>query len=156
MDIFGKIGQVLEDNDESSFVVAKNLIKACTKAELIPVLVNEIDRQRRMKCLNIERSYFVTLSEACKLGVPGTIESIRLKSAGELRELLESRFALGNGERVTWGEATIPQHLMRISMLEKKVAGINQTIGHHQEAIEMIKAAGSDCLNAAKGCSMAA
>ncbi len=62
------------------------------------------------------------------------------------RELLETRFALGDGTRTTWGTATVSQHEQRIVMLTKQAAGTVETAASHRAAIEMIQAAGASTL----------
>lgn len=55
------------------------------------------------------------------------------------QELLGSEFALGDGRRVTWGEATVEDHEDRVEMLKKNIAGNAETAARHIRAIEMIK-----------------
>jgi hypothetical protein len=59
-----------------------------------------------------------------------------------MRQLFNEKFSLGSGEVVTWGQATVAQHALRIEMLGKIRAGIDETIGRHREAIRMIEANG--------------
>lgn len=59
-----------------------------------------------------------------------------------MRELFNERFSLGGGEVVTWGQATVAQHALRIEMLGKIRAGIDETIARHREAIRMIESHG--------------
>lgn len=49
--------------------------------------------------------------------------------------------------RVTWGNATIQDHLARIAYLEAQVEGTVAAIDRHRLAIAEIKAAGVSCLN---------
>lgn len=64
----------------------------------------------------------------------------------QLNRFLELSFALGDGERVTWGEATIEQHERRIAMLKKQVKGTVRTIRRHEEAVRRLREAGAMCL----------
>lgn len=61
-------------------------------------------------------------------------------------ELLATRFALGDGTRVTWGEATIDQHRQRIDMLTSIASGTVETAARHHAAISMIESASAGCL----------
>ncbi|MFC5930912.1 hypothetical protein D6T64_12020 [Cryobacterium melibiosiphilum] len=62
-------------------------------------------------------------------------------------ELLESKFALGDGTETRWGEATREDHAYRIGMHKRNaVAGI-EGAARHQQAIEAIDAAGCRTLN---------
>lgn len=56
-------------------------------------------------------------------------------------ELLESTFALGDGQVVSWGEATIEQHQQRIDMLTSMTKGTLETAGKHQAAINELTVA---------------
>lgn len=62
------------------------------------------------------------------------------------RELLETVFALGTGERVTWGAATIDQHRERVALLRTNILGNLETAARHEAAIQMIEQAGVKCL----------
>ena len=59
---------------------------------------------------------------------------------------LNARFYTGT-KYVTWGEATIEQHLERIAYLSKLQSGISDTIARHQHAVDVLVAAGADCLS---------
>lgn len=63
-------------------------------------------------------------------------------------ELLASRFALGDGTSVTWGEATAAQHEERIALLERQVLGNVETIALHRQAIALLTEQGAICLGA--------
>lgn len=71
--------------------------------------------------------------------------------ASELRaewtqELLESTFALPDGLHVTWGTATVDQHMERAQMLSQQAVGTLETAALHRKAIEDIRAGGVSCL----------
>lgn len=61
-------------------------------------------------------------------------------------ELLLTTFALGDGRRVTWGDATIEQHEQRVAVLLRGAQGTIETAGRHTEAIRMIRDGGVTCL----------
>lgn len=61
-------------------------------------------------------------------------------------ELLASSFALGDGTRVTWAEATVEQHQARVAMLQGMAAGTLETAARHEEAVAMLREAGAPCL----------
>jgi len=48
---------------------------------------------------------------------------------------------------VTWGQATVEQHRLRIDFLERMRAGICQTIDQHTEAIALIEENKAQCLD---------
>jgi hypothetical protein len=61
------------------------------------------------------------------------------------RKLLDSGFAL-DGDWVLWGDATPAQHRQRAEALRKLAAGTLATARRHEEAAELIEAAGATCL----------
>lgn len=61
--------------------------------------------------------------------------------------LLNSFFALGDGNEVTWGQATIEQHQQRISLLMGHTIGTIDTIVRHKTAINMIQDKNVNCLS---------
>ena len=56
--------------------------------------------------------------------------------------LLAGEFALPNGERVSWSEATSAQHDLRASQLEGLAAGDLATASIHRQAINDLRTAG--------------
>jgi len=64
-------------------------------------------------------------------------------------ELLSAEFATGDGRRVTWGEATIEQHVARIRLLTQNVRGNLDAIARHEAAIATITNSDADNLDEA-------
>lgn len=64
---------------------------------------------------------------------------IRLKVTAEL---LAASFALGDGRTVTWGDATIEDHHIRIGLLQRQLLGTGDAIARHEAAVSMIVEAG--------------
>lgn len=64
-------------------------------------------------------------------------------------ELLTSGFALPDGTLVTWGEATIEQHVVRADMLRGNAIANAEAAARHLHAIETIKGAGAATLGEA-------
>lgn len=62
------------------------------------------------------------------------------------RGLAPSQFALGDGRRVTWGEATVSEHETRAEMLTGQAAGVAETAARHVAAVKMIREGGVSCL----------
>lgn len=61
-------------------------------------------------------------------------------------ELLGSEFALGDGRRVTWGEASTEDHEQRIRMLTSNAVANAEAAARHQAAITIIADAGVERL----------
>ena len=62
-------------------------------------------------------------------------------------ELLDATFALPDGIRVMWGEATIEQHEARIQMLSSIASGTLETAARHGQAVDELRAASAATLN---------
>lgn len=62
-------------------------------------------------------------------------------------KLLMASFALRDGRRVTWGEATLSNHKERVEMFKKNAAANLEGAARHQAAIHDITEAGLECLN---------
>lgn len=61
-------------------------------------------------------------------------------------DLLASTFAVGDGTRVSWAEATVQQHEQRIAFLTRHVEGSLDTLKRHEVAVAEILAAHADTL----------
>lgn len=61
-------------------------------------------------------------------------------------ELLRSEFALGDGVRVKWGDATSAQHEQRYAMLLKNAAANAEGAARHRAAVNMLEKSGASCL----------
>lgn len=81
--------------------------------------------------------------------IRGSIEqfaqSIRLELT---QELLNTEFALGDGVRVTWGNATVEQHQKRAEMLTGNATANAEAAARHIVAVRMIEEAGKPSLAA--------
>lgn len=62
-------------------------------------------------------------------------------------ELLASQFSLGKGVKVTWGNATIAEHEIRMELLSKHIQGTGETYALHADAVSQLKENGATCLN---------
>ncbi len=69
--------------------------------------------------------------------------STRLKVT---QELLATSFALGDGTKTTWGNATREQHQLRLDYLTAHIQGTSETAARHWAAILMLDEAGATCL----------
>lgn len=114
---------------------------------IVPVIVEEIEHIRRMGVREQESVAVTSFLKAMGSGGQGI--GTRVNAKGEpVRLVLPSEpFALGNGLKVTWGEATIEQHKQRIGMLRAMMLGTQQTMKLHEGAVKSLKATGALCLN---------
>jgi hypothetical protein len=120
--------------------IAARILDSLTRDDLIALLAQEIEGQQRTRVLNIERTEF-TFAPTERPTVGHFTQNV-----DPLGRLRGERFALGNGNTVTWEHATIDQHQERISMLDRMREGIARTIDRHQTAVDMIRKAGVTCL----------
>lgn len=61
-------------------------------------------------------------------------------------EFLSAQFAIGDGRTVSWGDATVEDHLERIELLKSNAAGNMLTASRHLAAIRTITAQNAECL----------
>lgn len=73
-------------------------------------------------------------------------QQIRLEVSAEL---LGSEFALGDGVRVTWGSATVDQHLQRASLTTSNAVSNAEDAARHLAAVRMIQERGANTLGEA-------
>ncbi len=104
---------------------------------LWPLITNECERIERERVRSVEAESW---GKVRRNGRPASVLADRAK-------LFAETFPLGDGTRVSWGDATADDHRKRIAMLERLHNGIAATIGRHVEALELIEAAGVRCLN---------
>lgn len=55
---------------------------------------------------------------------------------------LSTEFATGEGEMVTWGEATVEQHESRITWMVAHIEGCQEDVDLHREVVGILKDAG--------------
>jgi hypothetical protein len=65
----------------------------------------------------------------------------------ELARLARQEIALGDGVRVTWGEATPAQLAQRMVMLDKKIAGLQATYDGLERIYKLVVSRGASCLD---------
>lgn len=115
-------------------------------AVFLPLVVDECRRRYRSATLSLERSADRSdSSDPAGQAVPGTHTS-SAGGVGARLALLDRSFAVGDGRFVSWGEATVEDHRLRVEMLGKLRSGLDRTIAEHVDAIAVIEAAGVACL----------
>lgn len=141
--------------DESDEDVARRLIATMGRKEqmiwLVRLVTREVEWHRRAQTRHVESRGFTALFEAgvskapaAKISTASVDDDV---SSDDFRALFRQRFALGDGVRVGWGEATVDQHRQRIAMLRGLQNGIELTITRHEKAIEMIEKSKATCLD---------
>lgn len=78
---------------------------------------------------------------------PGTVLNRDLRTwLLERRDLLDSRFKLGNGVETTMALATVEQHRERAEALASVIAGTRETLDLHRKIIANLEVTGASCL----------
>jgi len=164
--------------DRSSDVIAKMIVDELAKDDLKKLATRQVElivehHQRRLvRKAEMAASISSTsttredLRAIARAEEDARIEALREELAPQIRaavsryreaivmqwtqELLDSRFALGDGRRPTWGEATTEEHECRIQLLLRSTHGGLMAIARHEAALSVMRKAGVRCLNEVK------
>ena len=126
--------------------LAMDALKDINTDDLTALLADAIECAQRHISRDVERSAFTDLFA----DKSGTVHIPNIETSDSLKTflaLLSTRFSTGDGEIVTWGDATIAHHQRRISFLENMRGGITETIERHHNAIKIIRDRDVECLN---------
>jgi hypothetical protein len=113
-------------------------------------LRTEVDRQKRNVVRDAERKTFTERRQQRAQATKAAVEKIAAPIVAAVRftnEFLALEFSLPGGRSVTWGDATAEDHAERCEMLQQKVDGLSETMGQHQEVLDLLRTAGAKCLN---------
>lgn len=126
----------IEDNGKAAVEALNDLgrLSKRTRTLLLPILTEAFLMYRRTATRNVERR------------VPVEAVFTDQTSLEQRRHRLEATFALPDGRRVSWDDATEAEHLARIGYLQKHIAGIEETIDSHRAAVALIREHGVSCL----------
>lgn len=121
-------------------ILAELLERPKVAAEvLLPLVAAEVDRTIRERVRITEAEVVTSIVRRSRRNGRPAVDRKAL--------FLRASIALGDGTRITWGEATAEQHLQRIAMLEGQMAGVAVTAERHRIAVAAITEAGVSCLN---------
>jgi len=113
--------------------LARRFLKEIPLTELVDALAHEISNLKRGVTRSRETQAFDFLyDETGKIR-----DNLDLKAF--VKEVVDLQFQLADGRRVTWGDATIPDHEEYIQMMEGQIEGMIQTINRHEQAVEICK-----------------
>lgn len=96
----------------------------------------------------IDEQHAQRLSSNLRSILDAYTEEMRLEWTAEL---LGSEFALRDGTRVTWGEATVEQHSERVALFMDNAHANMEGAARHQKAIEALQSAKAPTLAALVG-----
>jgi hypothetical protein len=129
------------DNDEPAALAEKVLDillamrKADLRAELRPLVLNDVVNWQRNRARAIERAYARQRTGADPVD-----------PCAAVKDLLATKFFSPLRGYVLWGEATVEDHLAYAQMQRKLADGLVQTAELHEDAARRITAAGVRCL----------
>jgi hypothetical protein len=144
--ILAALDEGITDRD----AVVDRVVKGLSRAELVdlarPALRWQVGHAMRERVRRVERRVFripriATTPKGGGGKVPVAAKS-QPTSPDALRDILGLTFALRNGDRVTFRDATAEQHMARAAYLREMAATDMQTASRHDEAARMIRAAG--------------
>lgn len=130
---------VLSDSSVAIAVMRDLGVPAKASKVLTPALANAVCQVRRAETLHVEKQVFTPSV------LPGKGAILDARSDREL--LLSETFALGDGTRVSWGEATDEQLAQREAMLLRLRDGIDATVGRVRAARSLLREFDVKCLN---------
>ena len=134
--------------DMSDAELAEKIVGDLPVDDLISAITDEVRSARRGVVRGLESSVFSSLSRGTTDKTKKALAAL-MKSPGaaaQFKSLMSKSFALGNGDRTTWGEATAEQHRFRANMLNKQVLSLSETRDAHLNAANLIDDAGATCL----------
>lgn len=127
--------------------LAKTVLAQARKADLLPLVVEEVRLQQRHSTRRIERSVRIK-QLAARLG-QSTIPQVAAEPDQRryLLDLLGRTWSLGDGTTVAIGQATLPEIRQRLEMLRRQRDGLDQSI----QVLEAVEAelvrTGANCLD---------
>ncbi len=138
-------GQSTEDDNAIAKRVVDDIADVNWRDIVRPLVADQVRRYRRKRTRQIEATTIIGPRPAPE--GKGVKVIVREAIDFELLRLVTHSFFVGNGERVTWGAATVDQHEIRIDYMEQKRQGLARTIDKHRQAVAAIRSAEVTCLN---------
>jgi hypothetical protein len=147
--------------DNATSAVLVKLTTATVRVIARYAILDGLESVARQQSLQTERSASVKrIRRRHKVAVPAEVEDAIDSVYVEARrdaiaqymsaikmvwtaELLVTEFALGDGTKVTWGEATIEQHEIRLDIFTSNAHANLEGAARHAHAIDAIRMAGA-------------
>lgn len=134
-----QLSQELGDDGDEFAVAAAHVLAGILPTDAANFVMSPVQR----KAAQIRRRQVRNLEEAL-LAADAKRDERRAKAWSRL---LKQTFAIGNGNRVEYGRASVEHHQQRIAMLEQNRQGIADTQQFHLRAIQLInETPGAQCL----------
>lgn len=148
-----EIGRIAGGNPDADPVeLASAMIGKFKRDELVDLLADAIATRQREIVRRAETAAFTAamterFAPQGSLPIrPAVTTAEQVDAAESFRRLFKEKFSLGDGEKVSWGEATVEQHEQRIAFLIPMRDGLTGTIRRHEEAVSLIRQHGGTCL----------
>lgn len=123
--------------------IAELFIQSCRKADLVPLLVEEVKWLERA---GVRLAEISVLSASVPVRPTQTLGTIR-SGLGDLAALLDEPYRIGDGVVRRFGALTVEEHRTRILMLEANIAGLARDVAIHQQAIDFCEQHGVSSLD---------
>jgi hypothetical protein len=116
------------------------------------VALEEREREEAAELAHMERMAEIDRRLVSRIStiVDEYVDGLRIEWTAEL---LGSEFALGDGTRVTWGDATAEQHRARAEMFQNNAVANLEGAARHQKALEALEQSGATTLREMIGAS---
>lgn len=102
------------------------------------------DKALQLEYARIDAEHHEKLVQSMKHTIDRYRDELRMEWTDEL---LRSDFSLGDGTKVTWGDATREQHEWRAEMHTKNAAAGVEGAARHRAAIRLLDESGANSLN---------
>lgn len=152
-----RVVETLEKMPEaSSEEVAEAVVDdSLSREAFVEIVRTEVLSVRRDQVRAVERRVFNDIMESSrkraeaneKTAAESGVDFSSVAAQQRFQDLRRKAFSLGNGKVVEWGKATVEEHEIRVSFLEKFRAGVDRTIDQHRTAIKALLDNGVDCLD---------
>lgn len=130
------------DPQEAAGLYLNSLDDSLLRAELKPYLIKEARQIKRELSRYKERQFRPAMGPAGSLADRTPDQIID----DVLAKLMDSVFKLSDGSEVTWGEATVDQHLDSAARYRKFAADNEAQAVRHEETAERLRMTGARCL----------
>lgn len=121
--------------------LAAMFVRGCDKDDLLPLVVEAFKWQVRDMVRLAEVEALDALAPVRQL------PSVTATALGELADLLDQPYRIGDGQPRRFGAMTTAEHETRVAMLAGQISGLQRDVELHRRAIAAIEESGATCLD---------
>lgn len=154
---YSEIETLMEErSDEDTDTLTEAVLKQADRDALRTIIKAFVAHEQREHARATERRAFAPIRRAFRAeasrsnGSAGQPAEHR-ESGGQwlqhFQQIRNERVALGDGQKRRWGAMTLEEHRTRIDMFREQIDGFERTISIHEQAIELIRENGVECLD---------